>query len=152
MHVPHEMLAARAAGRAHGPARYDARVKLAIALPALLAQGLARHVWLPAAGLIFCLAALAALRVSLWSVMRRLAAPAGLAAFLWLLRTFMTGSSPWLSFHLGPWLLTATRDGFADGGLIACRIVASVSVVILLCAFTPAYDVFAAMRWDSSES
>jgi cobalt/nickel transport system permease protein len=143
----HELLAAGSAAHDHGPGRRDPRVKLAVALSALLALALATHLWLPGAGLVVCLAALVTLGVPLSSVLRRLLAPMGLAAFLWLLRTFMTGSTPWVSFHLGPWLLTATREGFADGGLIACRIVASVSVVILLCAFTPAYDIFAALGW-----
>ncbi|MGA2035786.1 MAG: energy-coupling factor transporter transmembrane component T [Thermoguttaceae bacterium] len=135
----HELLAAGSAAHDHGPGRRDPRVKLAVALSALLALALATHLWLPGAGLVVCLAALVTLGVPLSSVLRRLLAPMGLAAFLWLLRTFMTGSTPWVSFHLGPWLLTATREGFADGGLIACRIVASVSVVILLCAFTLMY-------------
>jgi cobalt/nickel transport system permease protein len=77
----------------------------------------------------------------------RLAAPLALAAAAAIPRAFLTGTTPLWSFALGPWEITATREGVLAGGLVAARILGSVSVLLVLCAVTPPHRIFGALRW-----
>ena len=63
------------------------------------------------------------------------------------MQTFMTGTTPLASIDLGFWRLTATREGFSGGALIASRVLGSLGIVMLLCQGTPAAEMFAALRW-----
>ncbi len=76
-----------------------------------------------------------------------LAGPLGLAVVVCLLRAFMIGVMPLVSFDVGPWRLILTSEGLMDGGLIASRVLGSMSVIVVLCAATPAGGIFAALRW-----
>jgi cobalt/nickel transport system permease protein len=127
--------------------RLDVRVRLVVALAAVVATVASTRPTLPAVVFVASLVGLIVSRVALHSVAARLAGPLGLAALVWLLRAFMTGSTAWVTIDLGSIHLTATREGMADGMLIGLRVLASVSAMLLLCAVAPVHDLFAALRW-----
>jgi cobalt/nickel transport system permease protein len=127
--------------------RLDARVKLTVAVAAILAVVLSTRVVFPVGVLAVSLGALAALRASPRATLHRLAAPLGLTAVVVVLRTFMTGGTPVVSLPLGPWTLTATAEGLWQGALIGARVMASVSVLTALCLVMPAVEIFGVLRW-----
>ncbi len=127
--------------------RLDVRVKLAVAMTAILAVILSTRLVLPLAATACCLAALAAMRAPLRVTVKRMLMPLVLAGIVAVLRTFMAPGEPLGSVHLGSWQFTASRQGLADGILIASRVLGSMSVLVLLVTFTPAYRVFAALQW-----
>ena len=146
-HATHELFSI---GRLSGDrllVRLDARVKLIVSLAAILAVLLSTHVWLPLAMSACCLAMLLLSGAAIWSMICALAGPLGLAAVVCLLRAFMIGTTPMFSFDIGSWQLILTKEGLMDGGLIASRVLGSVSVIVVLCMVTPASDIFAALRW-----
>jgi cobalt/nickel transport system permease protein len=59
----------------------------------------------------------------------------------------MTGSTPVASLHLLGHKIVVTREGWHNGVLIASRVLASVSVLLLLSMVTPAHRLFHASRW-----
>ena len=58
----------------------------------------------------------------------------------------MTGTTPLASLP-GPLAVVGHREGLLDGALIASRVLGSVGIVLVLCTFTPAHEIFAALRW-----
>lgn len=128
-------------------ARLDVRFKLAVGLATLLAVVFSHRAALPLAVLAGCLAWLLASRAPLRIVLARLTAPLGLAAVVCLVRACTTGTTPWLTVDLGLLTLTATEEGLRAGGLIGLRVLAAVAVVMTLCLYTPAQELFAALRW-----
>lgn len=77
----------------------------------------------------------------------RLTGPLALAGLVCLVQTFMTGSTPWGSVELGPLRLTASREGFRAGVLVASRVLGSLGIVMFLCQGTAADELFAALVW-----
>jgi cobalt/nickel transport system permease protein len=128
-------------------ARVDVRVKLAIALAAILAVVLSTRVGLPLATLACSLTLLVACGAPLRITLLRLAAPLGMAAAICLLQAVMTGKTPLAVLDLGFGRLVVSREGLAAGALIAARVLGSVSVIVVLCSFTPAHEILAALRW-----
>jgi cobalt/nickel transport system permease protein len=127
--------------------RLDPRVKLVVALAAIVAVVLSTQVILPLAVFAACVGASVALAAPLGLMLHRMAAPVALALLVCVLRALMTAGAPLASLNLGPWTLVLTRAGLVEGGLIASRVLGSVGVIVLLCTFTPAWRIFAALRW-----
>jgi cobalt/nickel transport system permease protein len=128
-------------------ARIDVRVKLIVAVAAILAAVLSTRVWLPLVSLAVCLAVLTASRAPLRITLYRFTAPLGITAAICLLRALTTGTTVLWSLPLGPWQLVLTREGLADGALIGARVLGSIGAIIVLCTFTQAHELFAALRW-----
>jgi cobalt/nickel transport system permease protein len=127
--------------------RIDPRVKLTLALAALIAVVTAGQIALPLAVFAFCLGCIAALRIPARLVAARLAAPLMIVAVLVVLQAFATGTTPLFSFTLGGWTLTAKAEGLRQGALIGARVLGAVSAVFLLSVVTPAHRIFQALRW-----
>jgi cobalt/nickel transport system permease protein len=125
----------------------DVRVKLIVAIAAILAVVVATRVWLPLLSAGVCLAALVAFRAPWRITVFRLTASLGVAAVICLLQALMTGTTPLLSLPIWHWRLTVTQEGLWSGALIGCRVLGSVSILVVLGAFTQVYDIFAALRW-----
>lgn len=70
-----------------------------------------------------------------------------MAGALLVLKTFMTQGEPVYSFTLFSWTLTATREGAAEGVLIASRIAGALSVIQFLAVITPAHQIFRSLLW-----
>lgn len=129
------------------PGRCDVRVRLMVALAAILAVVISTRLWFGLAVLGCCLAGVAALRVPPRICLHRLAGPAALAAVICLARTFLAGRTPLATLDLGPWRLTATREGLLDGALVASRVLGSFGILTLACQGATVEELFAALRW-----
>lgn len=127
--------------------RLDVRVKLAVSLAAVLAVILSTRLALPLAACVACVSAAVALGAPLRATLWRMIVPLSLAAVVAVLRTFLVEGEPLWSLRLGAWQLVASREGLQAGLLIASRVLGSVSVILLLCTFTPAYRIFSALQW-----
>ena len=126
--------------------RIDPRVKLLIALTALIAVVTAERVFLPLLLAGLCLGTVAGLRIPVRLVAARLAAPLAVAALLVLLQTFVTGTTPLYSFTFAGWQLTMKAEGLRQGTLLGSRVLGALSVVFLLSLVTPAHRIFQALR------
>jgi cobalt/nickel transport system permease protein len=135
------------ASRENALTRIDPRAKLAFALLLILCTILSEMVWFPLAVLTCSLAAMALIRIPPGLILLRLSGPLGIVAVLIVLQTFLSGSTPLMSLHLGPWTFTACQEGLARGILLGSRVLAAVSVIVLLSSVTPAHKIFAALRW-----
>ena len=126
--------------------RIDPRVKLLIALAALIAVVTSARPVLPLAVFVLCLGTIAALRIPAKLVALRLAAPFSTVAILVVIPTFVTGPPPLFSLTLGGWTLTAKAEGLRQGLLLGARVLGALSIVLLLGIATPAHRIFQALR------
>ena len=127
--------------------RIDPRVKLVIALAALIGVVTAERIVLPLFVFGVCLATIAALRIPAKLVAARLAAPLSIVAVLVIIQTFVTGTTPLFTITLGEWPFTAKAEGLRQGAFLGSRVLGAVSVVFLLSIVTPAHRIFQALRW-----
>lgn len=126
--------------------RSDPRVKLLIAVCALIAVVTSGTPALPLGAFGVCIAAIAALRIPIRLVALRLAAPFSTVAVLVAIHTFVTGTTPIFTIALGGWTLTAKYEGLRQGMLLGARVLGSLSIVFLLGIVTPAHRIFQALR------
>jgi len=147
MHHLHELLSSHPCGNGHPLVRCDVRIRLIVALAAIVAVVTSTGIGLGLLAFACCLAGMASARTPVRSLVSRLSGPLALAALVCLLQTFMTGSTPWGNVDLGPWRLTASREGFHCGVLVAFRVLGSLGIVMLLCQGTTAEELLAALVW-----
>jgi cobalt/nickel transport system permease protein len=126
--------------------RIDPRVKLLIALAALIAVVTSARPFLPLAVFVLCLGTIAALRIPARLVALRLAAPLSTVAVLVVIQTFVTGTTPFWSLSLSGWTITAKIEGLRQGLFVGARVLGALSIVLLLGITTPAHRLFQALR------
>ena len=127
--------------------RLDARVKLLVAAGGIGAVLFSRNPVLPLALLALAVLAALALRLPAGLLFRRMLSPLGIVLVLVALKSLMGGATPLVTIPVGPWHLTASREGAAEGLLIGLRVLGAAGVVVLLGAVTPAHRIFHALRW-----
>ncbi len=127
--------------------RLDPRTKLVVALLTLLCLLFARNPVFPLMVVTLAVGAALAVRIPPRLLALRLAAPLGLAIMVLALQMLLVGSTPLASVHLLGHKITVTQEGWRSGRLIASRVLASVSVLLLLSMVTPAHRLFHASRW-----
>jgi cobalt/nickel transport system permease protein len=147
MSQPFEAFSDRLALRDNALTRVDARVKLVIALTALTVAAFSTNLLLPMMLFAASLAALAGMRIPPRLLAWRLAAPLSLPVVIVLLRAFLPDAGGQRAVALGPWQLATVSAGLGEGLLIGARVLGSMAVLVLLGTATPAYKVFAALRW-----
>jgi len=125
----------------------DLRVRLILALAAILAVVLSNCIWFGLAALGISVAVQAAARTPFRAVVHPLLGPLVLAALVFLTQAFLTGATPAAEFDLGRYRLTATREGLQHGALIASRVLGSLGMVTLLCRNASMPELAAALRW-----
>lgn len=125
----------------------DPRVKLAVALAAILLVLFSTRPALPLLAAGAALAALAALGFPLLVVAARLTLPLGLVLVLFAFRLFTTPGEPLFTLEVAGLVLRATRQGLQAGGLLASRVLAATSVLVLLGMVAPAHALFRALLW-----
>ncbi len=125
----------------------DIRLRLIVALVAILMVLMSTRPWFPLTAATACVLGLKMSRVPLKVVVFRLAGPLVLAAVLCVLQMFVTGHTSLFAFGVGPWRLVATTEGFARGVLLAARVLGSVTIVMTACMGATATELFASMRW-----
>jgi len=127
--------------------RIDPRVKLMIALVALIALLTAERVVLSLCVFGICLGTVITLQIPAKLVAVRLAAPLSIVAVLVVIQTFFTGKTPLFTITFAGWLFTAKVEGLHQGVFLGARVLGSISVVFLLSVVTPAHRIFQALRW-----
>ena len=128
-------------------ARCDIRVRLIVAVAVIVAVVMSTNRVLGLVAMGCSWTALIALGKPARVLLHSLATPLALAALVLLTQTFMTGAAPMTTIDLGFWRLTATREGFGAGTLIACRILGSFGIAMIACQGAAAAELLAALRW-----
>ncbi|MGA2066405.1 MAG: cobalt ECF transporter T component CbiQ [Thermoguttaceae bacterium] len=127
--------------------RCDIRVRLLLAVAAILAIVVSTRIWLPLGAAACSFAFLAASRTRLGELAARLAGPVAVAVLVVLLEGLMTGTTPAATLELGPCRLVATEEGLRHGSLVAARVLGSIGILLVLCRAAAAERIFAALRW-----
>ncbi|HKI16879.1 MAG TPA: cobalt ECF transporter T component CbiQ [Isosphaeraceae bacterium] len=147
MHQLHELFSHGAPHDRGLGAGCDVRTRLIVALAAIVAVVMSTRIAFGLIALGCSLTGLAAVRTPPKALACRMIGPLALATVVSLTRTFMTGTTPIAHIHLGFWQLTATREGFLEGALIASRVLGSIGIMMLLCQNNSMPELFAALRW-----
>ena len=125
----------------------DIRVRLIVALAAIVAIVMSTSIAFEGTAIVCSLIGLAATGTSPKVLALRLMGPVVLAALVLAMQTFMTGTTPMAVIELGCCRLTATGEGFRAGALIASRVLGSFGIAMFICQGSPAAEIFAALRW-----
>jgi len=127
--------------------RLDARTKLLITLAAVLAVICSKNPLLPAAVFSASLIGMIFLKMPYRLLLLRITVPLGMAVVLAVLQSLLIGTTPVFVFHIAALKVSILREGLWQGILVGSRVMGATSVVLLLSACTPAYEVFHALRW-----
>jgi cobalt/nickel transport system permease protein len=76
-----------------------------------------------------------------------LVAPPSAALLVATVRVFSSGTTVWFVWDLGPWQLTATREGLAAGLLIGSRVLGGVAVMLRLSGTMTFEELVAVLEW-----
>ncbi|MBI4827520.1 MAG: cobalt ECF transporter T component CbiQ [Nitrospinae bacterium] len=125
----------------------DARVKLLVAAVAVGLTLLAPSPWFPSLVFAMCLTALAWLKAPLRLVLARFAPALWMALMLLALKTVLTGATPMASATVAGITVTAYREGWEEGVLLAFRLAGCLSALQLFSMVTPAHEVFRSLLW-----
>lgn len=125
----------------------DARIKIAFVVFALIINLLASTVITSIIITTFCLMVLATIKIPARLVAERIAMPLFMAVVVFLTQLFLTGREPLFTIVLAGWHLTGYADGLARGILIMGRVIAGVSLILLLGFTTPVNRLLLAARW-----
>jgi cobalt/nickel transport system permease protein len=126
--------------------RIDPRPKLLMALVTILLVVFSTRLLLPLLVLLACQGVALALRIPPRLLLMRLCAPMGIVAVLVVLQAFTVEGTPLCATSFCGWHLVASWEGLNRGLLLGARVLASVSVIVLLSSVTPAHKVFHALR------
>ncbi len=127
--------------------RIDSRVKLMVAVLAIVAVILSTGFAFPPAIFVASLAAMMAIRVPVRLILVRLAAPLGIVLVVVVLQSLLIGSTPLFSISLSGLHIIVMREGALHGALIGTRVLGAVSVLLLLSSTTRAHQIFHTLRW-----
>lgn len=124
-------------------AKIDVRLRVFVAFAFILVAASSLNPVLPLCIAFACLVMLVAMRVPVRTLAARLLAPLTMVGMLLLIHGLMIPGKPIV--HLGP--LAATGEGLTRGAILAARVFAAVSVMLLLSMTSPLPQVLAALRW-----
>lgn len=127
--------------------RIEARTKMGFVVLALIINLLSPGVATPLALAAFCLITLLLVRVPARLLLLRLAMPLAMAIVVLVTQVFFFGQTPLFALPLWRFTLVGYEEGLAHGFLIMCRVLAGVSLVLLLSMTTPADRLFRAAAW-----
>jgi len=125
----------------------DARVGLIGASVTIVAVLASSRVWFPLAVAACCGVWIVLRRIRFKSILMRITPPLALVLVACALKALLTGVTPAMSWELGPWRLTATREGLFEAALLAARVSGAVAMAAVLCWQAPAQELLAALRW-----
>lgn len=127
--------------------RIDARIKLIIAIEILVLTLTAKYIVFSLTITLLAIIMMLSVRMPTKMILVRLFLPTLFALIILLLQLFMTGATPLFVFSVGGWELTASHEGLERGMKIASRMIAALSIAILLGSVTPATEIFRSLRW-----
>jgi cobalt/nickel transport system permease protein len=125
----------------------DPRVKLVVALAAILLVLFSGRPALPLLVAGAALATMSSLGFPLRVVAARLSIPVGMVCVVFALRLFTTPGEILFALKIAGTALQATREGLGLGALAAARVLGATSVLVLLGMVAPAHALFRALLW-----
>ncbi len=136
-----------AEGNDHFLVRADARIKL-LSTAALLVMVLTcKAALFPLLVVTLCLSLCAFMGVPAKKVLLRFAEPAFIVLVLVLLKFLLSGKEVVGTVHVLGLAISGYREGLSEGLLLACRIMAAVSLVAVLGFATPFTTLLGALAW-----
>ncbi len=133
--------------KGHFLAKFDARIKILVAVFSLLLILSYKGFIFPVIIILISIAFCIAMRVPIKVVLLRYSEPAFIALILLILKLFFSGTDPLFSIELKVLTLSGYKDGFIEGLMLALRILAAVSVIIVLGLSTPFTEIMAGLSW-----
>ncbi len=127
--------------------RVDPRVKLVLALLAIIGVIVSKRPVFPLAVLAAGLGGMLAIRMPARLILVRLAAPLGIVLVVILLQSLLVGSTLLFSTSLFGWKIAVMLEGALHGALLGTRVLGAVSVLLLLSSTARAHQIFQALRW-----
>lgn len=127
--------------------RIDARTKMAFVLLSLILNILLPGIVVPLGLAILSLALLLTIRMPGRLLLLRLTIPLTMAAVLLVTQVFLTGSTPLFHMDIAGLSITGYVEGLKNGILTVGRVLAGVSLILLLSMSTPADKLFKAALW-----
>ncbi len=125
----------------------DARIKLVFVSVALtlvlISHGIGVLLLVP----LFSVAALMSVRIPSKTILARLVGPLFMAGIIFILQAFFYGNTPFHRFNLGGLHLVMYRDGIGRGVLIAGRVLAGTSLMMLFSMTTPVNKILGALKY-----
>ncbi len=126
--------------------RLDPRPKLLIVLVMIVLVVFSTRMFFPLLVLILCQGGLVALRIPMRLVLARISPPLGVVAVLVVLQAFTVPGTPLFSSSVLGWHLVVSREGLHRGLLLGGRVLAAMSLIVLVSSVTPAHKMFHALR------
>ncbi|MBI2832101.1 MAG: cobalt ECF transporter T component CbiQ [Chloroflexi bacterium] len=125
----------------------EPRTKIIFVAIGLLINLLSPTVYTPLAIAFVSLVTLLALKIPPKILLLRLAMPLVMAVVVLITQIFFYGTTPLFILSFGGLQLTGYQEGLAHGFLIMWRVLAGVSLILLLTMSTPAHRLFLAATW-----
>lgn len=133
--------------KGHFLTKFDARIKILVAAFSLLLILSYKGFLFPIIIILISIAFCMTMRVPMKVFLLRYSEPAFIALILLILKLFFSGTEPLFSLDLKILTITGYKDGLIEGLILALRILAAVSVIILLGLSTPFTEIMAGLSW-----
>ncbi|MAF32660.1 MAG: cobalt ECF transporter T component CbiQ [Desulfobacterales bacterium] len=127
--------------------RLDVRLKMGVAIALFAAILCSTRPVLPVSAWLLSIATMIALRIPRKIIFHRFLPSLGIVIVIMVLQALLIGKTPVFSVSLGDWVLTATREGIAQGTLTGSRVLGAVGTLLLLSSVTPAHEIFHTLHW-----
>ena len=128
-------------------AGWDPRLKLVLALAALLMGVTSTRMSVSAILLLLALGTLILSGRNLSKVLMKLMPVGVLALVVFVTQVFLVGGTPWFSVELGFWQMTGYHEGVARGLLMAGHMLAGAALVVFLMETTSFAQLIFALAW-----
>ncbi len=125
----------------------NARVKLLTTASMLILVLMSNGIIFPVSVILLCLIAATWSKVPLKQYIHRFSEPAFIAFVIFILKAFSSGNDVLLTLPAFGWRLTVTSQGLIEGALIGSRVLASVSLLVILGLTTPFIKLLSALSW-----
>jgi cobalt/nickel transport system permease protein len=125
----------------------DARTKIAFVALALILNIISPGPSVSICLLIFCVIVLLALQVPPRLLLVRLSIPFSMVFVLLVTQVFLYGQTPLFQINIAGWVLSGYTEGLMRGIALVLRVLAGISLVLLLSMSTSADKLFKAAAW-----
>ena len=125
----------------------DARTKMVFVALALILNIVSPGNSVSICILAFCLIALSAIRIPPQLLLTRLIIPFFMVFVLLVTQVFLYGQTPLFQVNIAGWVLSGYIEGLMRGLTLILRVLAGISLILLLSMSTPADKLFKAAAW-----
>jgi cobalt/nickel transport system permease protein len=125
----------------------DARTKMVFAALALILNIASPGYSVSICLLIFCVIVLSAIRVPPRLLLTRLSIPFAMVFVLLVTQVFLYGQTPLFQIDIAGWVISGYMEGLMRGIALVLRVLAGISLILLLSMSTSADKLFKAAAW-----